>query len=129
MLFNSGFKGLKYSVLIFVEKIYIKCNSWRVAVRPSYIQNARFLKVKCETRSLLKKYLVFNVPAGLSPHSATVNFIQFATSHLQSTCCTVLRLVLCYGLYCATACTVLRLVLCYGLYQILSLRTETTNTI
>jgi hypothetical protein len=28
---------LKYSVLIFVEKIYIKCNMWRVAVRPSYI--------------------------------------------------------------------------------------------
>jgi hypothetical protein len=30
---------LKYSVLIFVEKkyIYIKCNIWRVAVRPSYI--------------------------------------------------------------------------------------------
>jgi hypothetical protein len=28
---------LKYSVLIFVEKIYIKCNIWRVAVRSSYI--------------------------------------------------------------------------------------------
>jgi hypothetical protein len=28
---------LKYSVLIFAEKIYIKCNIWRVAVRPSYI--------------------------------------------------------------------------------------------
>ena len=28
---------LKYSVLTFVEKIYIKCNIWRVAVRPSYI--------------------------------------------------------------------------------------------
>jgi hypothetical protein len=28
---------LKYSVLIFVEKKYIKCNIWRVAVRPSYI--------------------------------------------------------------------------------------------
>jgi hypothetical protein len=37
---------LKYSVLIFVEKIYIKCNTWRVAVCPSYIQDARFLKVK-----------------------------------------------------------------------------------
>jgi hypothetical protein len=24
----------------------IKCNIWRVAVRPSYIQDARFLKVK-----------------------------------------------------------------------------------
>jgi hypothetical protein len=28
---------LKYSELIFVEKKYIKCNVWRVAVRPSYI--------------------------------------------------------------------------------------------
>jgi hypothetical protein len=28
---------LKYSVLIFAEKKYIKCNIWRVAVRPSYI--------------------------------------------------------------------------------------------
>jgi len=28
---------LKYSALIFVEKKYIKCNIWRVAVRPSYI--------------------------------------------------------------------------------------------
>jgi hypothetical protein len=42
---------LKYSVLIFAEYIYIyiyiyiKCNIWRVAVRPSYIQDARFLKV------------------------------------------------------------------------------------
>ena len=27
-------------------KKYIKCNIWRVAVRPSYIQDARFLKVK-----------------------------------------------------------------------------------
>jgi hypothetical protein len=36
---------LKYSVLIFVEK-YIKCNIWRVAVHPSYIEDARFLKVK-----------------------------------------------------------------------------------
>ena len=37
---------LKYSVLISVEKIYIKCNIWKVAVRPSYIQDAQFLKVK-----------------------------------------------------------------------------------
>jgi hypothetical protein len=27
-------------------KKYIKCNFWRVAIRPSYIQDARFLKVK-----------------------------------------------------------------------------------
>jgi len=37
---------LKYPVLLFVEKKYIKCNIWRVAVRPSYIQDARFLKIK-----------------------------------------------------------------------------------
>jgi hypothetical protein len=37
---------LKYSVFIFVEKIYITCNIWWVAVRPSYIWDARFLKVK-----------------------------------------------------------------------------------
>jgi hypothetical protein len=29
--------SLKYSVLIFVKNIYIKCNVWRVAVRRSYI--------------------------------------------------------------------------------------------
>jgi hypothetical protein len=34
------------SILIFNEKKFIKCNIWRVAVRPSYIYNARFLKVK-----------------------------------------------------------------------------------
>ena len=33
-------------------KIYIKCNIWRVAVRPSYIQDARFLKVKVVNVSL-----------------------------------------------------------------------------
>jgi hypothetical protein len=36
---------LKYSVIIFVEQKYIKCNIWRVAVRPSSIWDARFLKV------------------------------------------------------------------------------------
>ena len=36
---------LKYSVLIVVEKKYIKCNIWKVSVRPSYIWDARFLKV------------------------------------------------------------------------------------
>jgi hypothetical protein len=35
---------LKYPVLKVVEK-YIKCNIWRVAVRPSFIQDARFLGV------------------------------------------------------------------------------------
>jgi hypothetical protein len=41
---------LKYSVLIVVEKKYIKCNIWKVAVRPSYIWNARFLKVNVQIR-------------------------------------------------------------------------------
>jgi hypothetical protein len=44
MGFNSVFKGLKYSVLIVVEKIY-KCNIWRVAVGLFYIWDAGFLKV------------------------------------------------------------------------------------
>jgi hypothetical protein len=35
----------KKSVRIFVEK-YIKWGVWRVAVCPSYIEYARFLKVK-----------------------------------------------------------------------------------
>jgi hypothetical protein len=29
-------------------KKYIKCNIWRVAVRPSYIWDARFLKVNTD---------------------------------------------------------------------------------
>jgi len=37
MGFNSGFKELKYSVLIVVDKKYIKWNIWRVAVWLSYI--------------------------------------------------------------------------------------------
>jgi hypothetical protein len=36
----------KILILIFVEKKYIKCNILRVAVCPSYIWDARFLKVK-----------------------------------------------------------------------------------
>ena len=50
MGFNSGFKGLKYSVLIVAGRKYTKCNIWRVAVRPSYIQDARFLKVKFRSK-------------------------------------------------------------------------------
>jgi hypothetical protein len=42
---------LKYSVLIVVEK-YIKCNIRRVAVRPCYIYDARFLKVKISHKKL-----------------------------------------------------------------------------
>jgi hypothetical protein len=48
---------LKYSVLIFVATIYIKCNIWRVAVRPSYTQDAQFLKVngRIILKCILKK--------------------------------------------------------------------------
>jgi hypothetical protein len=37
---------------MFVEKIYIKCNIWRVAVCLSYIWDTKFLKVnvKCMGR-------------------------------------------------------------------------------
>jgi hypothetical protein len=35
---------LKYSALMVVEKIYIKCNIWRVAVRPSHILGLTVLK-------------------------------------------------------------------------------------
>jgi hypothetical protein len=34
-------------------KKYIKCNIWRVAVRPSYILDARFLKVNVEHQGQL----------------------------------------------------------------------------
>jgi hypothetical protein len=45
---------LKYSVLIVVEKnIYIKCNICRVAVRPSYIYDGRFLKVNEHCRNII----------------------------------------------------------------------------
>ena len=46
---------LKYSVFIFVEKIYIKCNIWRVAVRPSYIKDARFLEVKLNSSTCFER--------------------------------------------------------------------------
>jgi malate synthase len=35
-------------------KKHIKCNIWRVAVHPSYIQDARFLKVKSHITSVLR---------------------------------------------------------------------------
>jgi len=57
---------LKYSVLIFVEKKYIKCNIWTVAVRPSYIQDARFLKVTQD--------VFMNVPA-FSYKVSVIDFI------------------------------------------------------
>jgi hypothetical protein len=62
---------LKYSVLIFVEKMYIKCNIWRVAVLPSYIQDARFLKVlkglsafRREWNHIISRLLCLSFPSG-----------------------------------------------------------------
>ena len=45
-------------------KKYIKCNIWRVAVRPSYIQDARFLKVNSPETVTTKprRSDSFNVP-------------------------------------------------------------------
>jgi len=39
----SMFKKIQY---VYLLKKYIKWGVWRVAVYPSYIQDARFLKVK-----------------------------------------------------------------------------------
>jgi hypothetical protein len=50
---------LKYSVLIVVEKKYIKCNICRVAVRPSYIQDARFLKVNVQGSAHNNNILIY----------------------------------------------------------------------
>ena len=45
------------------RKKYIKCNIWRVAVLPSYIQDARFLKVNvpgtCWRAVFLEGYFIF----------------------------------------------------------------------
>jgi hypothetical protein len=38
-------------------KKYIKCNIWRVAVRPSYIYDARFLKVNKDKNICVSVYL------------------------------------------------------------------------
>jgi hypothetical protein len=48
---------LKYSVLIFVGNKYIKCNIWTVAVRPSHIEDARFLKVKRNNANSIQSIL------------------------------------------------------------------------
>jgi hypothetical protein len=46
------------STYICWKKIYIKCTIWRVAVRPSYIQDARFLKVNIIKYSIDKAQLI-----------------------------------------------------------------------
>ena len=52
---------LKYSVLIYVEKKYKKCNIWRVAVCSSNIWDARFLKVKHEPWDLFISMCMFTL--------------------------------------------------------------------
>jgi hypothetical protein len=51
-------------------KKYIRYNIWRVAVRPSYIQDAWFLKVKIPSTYICwKKYIkcnIWNVAVGRS---------------------------------------------------------------
>ena len=64
---------LKYSVLIFVKKKYIKCNIWRVAVRPSYIWDAWFLKV-----NIINWPTLYSVKWSLS---ASMNFSSICLLH------------------------------------------------
>jgi len=70
---------------MFVEKkyIYIKCNIWRVALRPSYIQDARFLKVKTTvalTRYLYNIYVAFlrilDIPSCLKFRPNNMTFLS-----------------------------------------------------
>jgi hypothetical protein len=52
----------KLSTYICLKK-YIKCNIWRVAVRPSYIQDAWFFKVKTNSGYFLSwKQVTCDVP-------------------------------------------------------------------
>jgi len=75
---------LKYSVLIFVEKIYIKCNTWRVAVRPSYIWDARFLKVKRRYQlnliSFVLEFFTSKIYNGLGTIQNNFSFLLFVKS-------------------------------------------------
>jgi hypothetical protein len=64
---------LKYSLLMFAEIKYIKCNIWRVAVSPSYIWDARFLKVKT---SLLKMF-----PSIRCQNNLVLTFFHINTQH------------------------------------------------
>jgi hypothetical protein len=66
----------KILVLIVVEKKYIKCNIWRVAVRLSYIQKARFLNVDCCYSALFTISTCLFVPSSCSLQSPLL-FISF----------------------------------------------------
>jgi hypothetical protein len=53
------------------RKKYIKCNIWRVEVRPSYIEDARFLKVKgkCKDATVpVQDIKVYRENGGIVPH-------------------------------------------------------------
>jgi hypothetical protein len=52
-------------------KISIKCNIWRVAVRPSYIQDARFLKVNYSVVVAID----FVILKGISNTLVTINTV------------------------------------------------------
>jgi len=70
-------------------KKYIKCNIWRVLVRPSYIQDARFLKVKDRTYvsvhmlNILINWTVFIRKKKFSNRSCREKW----TTHLMSLLC------------------------------------------
>ena len=55
------FKKIQY---VYLLKKYIKWGVWRVVVCPSYIQDARFLKVKssCNFLALQPTVVVFSQP-------------------------------------------------------------------
>jgi hypothetical protein len=60
LTFGTGVLHLNFITPIFVEFIYITCSVWRVAVRPSYIKDARFLKVNmsmAETKGSSDEYV------------------------------------------------------------------------
>jgi len=62
-------------------KKYIKCNIWRVAVRPSYIQDARFLKVKT-----IKRVSIFHTTVILNSSRYKNNRARHDTDVYWSSC-------------------------------------------
>ena len=69
-------KNTQYLYLL--KKIYIKCNIWRVAVRPSYIWDTRFLKVKGRSFG----FLVINV----RNHGEHYYYFQLRTAAFKTYC-------------------------------------------
>ena len=82
-------------------KKYIKCNIWRVAVRPSYIQDARFLKVNGQaiSKSVVNRILIrrsdvaerYNIALPTFPLELTSGFatdyVFFFNILIESTIC------------------------------------------